>query len=160
MEVRKLDKAVLKLWYIKALIASAAMIAAFVVALLLIEDSKVRLVVALSAGIPDLLAVGFILVLPYLRFKTLEYGYDEKRIFVKQGVIFRHKVLIPVCQIQDLHREQGPLMLMLGLGEVTIPTAGSTFTLSCLKTEEADEMIEELRQSLERRIEEHRDEEI
>ncbi len=160
MEVRKLDKAVLKLWYIKALIASVAMIAAFVVALFLIEDSKVRLVVALSAGIPDLVAVGFILVLPYFRFKMFEYGYDEKRIFVKQGVIFRRKVLIPVCQIQDLHREQGPLMLMLGLGEVTISTAGSNFTLSCLKTEVADGMIEELRQSLERRIEEHRDEEI
>ena len=126
MEVRKLDKAVLKLWYIKALIASVAMIAAFVVALFLIEDSKVRLVVALSAGIPDLVAVGFILVLPYFRFKMFEYGYDEKRIFVKQGVIFRRKVLIPVCQIQDLHREQGPLMLMLGLGEVTISTAGSS----------------------------------
>lgn len=160
MEVRKLDKTVLKLWYIKALIASVVLIAAFLTALFLIEDGKIRLVVALSAGIPDLVAIAFILVLPYLRFKVFEYGYDEGQIFVKQGVIFRRKVVIPVCQIQDLHRSQGPLMLILNLSEVTISTAGSNFTLSCLKTDGADRMIEELRESLEKRIEENKNEEI
>lgn len=160
METRKLDKAVLKLWYIRALVAIAVMVAAFAVALFLIEDLKIRLVVAISAGIPELVAIAFILILPYLRFKMFEYGYDDKQIFVRQGVIFRHKVVIPVCQIQDLHREQGPLMLILGLGAVTISTAGSNFTLSCLKTEDADRMIEELRVSLEKRIEESGNEKI
>jgi membrane protein YdbS with pleckstrin-like domain len=88
------------------------------------------------------------------------YGYDNKRIIVKQGVIFRLRVVIPICQIQDLHRTQGPIMMALKLSDVTISTAGSNFDLCTLTTDEADAMIEELEKNLETRIEELKNEEI
>jgi membrane protein YdbS with pleckstrin-like domain len=88
------------------------------------------------------------------------WGYDDKRIIVKEGVIFRKRVVIPVCQIQDLHRTQGPLMMMLKLSGVTISTAGSNFNISTLTTAEADRMIDELERNLEVRIGELRNEEI
>ena len=86
------------------------------------------------------------------------WGYDDKRIIVKQGVIFRQRVVIPVCQIQDLHRMQGPIMMMLGVSDVTISTAGSNFNISTLTTKEADQMIDELEKNLEERVEELKNE--
>ena len=69
-------------------------------------------------------------------------------------------MVIPVCQIQDLHRTQGPLMMMLHLSGVTISTAGSNFDISTLTTAEADQMIDELESNLETRIEEQKNEKI
>jgi membrane protein YdbS with pleckstrin-like domain len=69
-------------------------------------------------------------------------------------------VVIPVCQIQDLHRTQGPLMMLLKLSNVTISTAGSNFDISTLTTPEADRMVDELERNLEKRIEERKNEEI
>ena len=100
------------------------------------------------------------LIMPALRYKMYAWGYDDKRIVVKQGVIFRQRVVIPVCQIQDLHRTQGPLMMMLKLSGVTISTAGSNFDISTLTTEEADRLIDVLEQNLETRVEELKNEEI
>jgi membrane protein YdbS with pleckstrin-like domain len=120
----------------------------------------VTLAVLLGVGIPVVLLVGITLIMPALRYKMYAWGYDDKRIIVKQGVIFRQRVVIPVCQIQDLHRTQGPLMMMLNLSGVTISTAGSDFGISTLTTDEADRMIDELERNLETRIEELKNEEI
>jgi membrane protein YdbS with pleckstrin-like domain len=118
------------------------------------------LIVSLVVGLPFLLAICSTLIIPALRYKMYAWGYDDKRIVVKQGVIFRKKVVIPVCQIQDLHRTQGPLMIAFKLSGVTISTAGSNFDISTLTTEEADRMIDELEGNLEARIEELKNEEI
>lgn len=164
MKMNNLDKSVLKLWYIRALIAALALILAFVsviVVLITTEASaRVMLAVSLGAGIPLVLLLGFIFVMPSLRYKMYSWGYDEERIIVKEGVIFRKRVVIPVYQIQDLHRIQGPIMMMLKLSGVTISTAGSNFDISTLTTVEADSMIDELERNLKARVEEHKNEEI
>lgn len=164
MELKKLNKSVLKLWYIRAAIASLALVGAlvcivvipFVVGL----DNNIRLAILLGAGIPIVLILCLVLIMPILRYKMYAWGYDDKRIIVKQGVIFKQRVVIPVCQIQDLHRIQGPLMIMLKLSGVTISTAGSNFDISTLTTEEADRLIDELEKNLETRIEEQKNEKI
>lgn len=164
MKLTKLDKSVLKLWYIKAAIISLAWVGllASVISILLATGASkgVTLAVLLIVGTPVVLILGFTLIMPALRYKMYAWGYDDKRIIVKQGVIFRHRVVIPVCQIQDLHRTQGPLMMMLNLSGVTISTAGSNFDISTLTTAEADSMIEDLEQNLETRVEELKNEEI
>ncbi len=164
MELKKLDKSVLKLWYIHAAIGSLALLGAFMGAIVILAlagaPSDVKLAVLLGIGIPVVLLLCIILIMPALRYKMYAWGYDDKRIVVKQGVIFRRRVVIPVCQIQDLHRTQGPIMMILKLSNVTISTAGSNFDLSTLTTDEADRMIDELEQNLEARIEEQKSEEI
>ena len=164
MKMNKLDKSVLKLWYIRAGIGALALIgvAIGVLAVLLATEASgnVILAVSLSVGIPVLLLLCITLILPVLRYKMYAWGYDDKRIIVKQGVIFRQRVVIPVCQIQDLHRTQGPIMMLLGLSGVTISTAGSNFDISTLTTEEADCLIDALEQNLETRVEELKNEEI
>lgn len=164
MELKKLKKRVLKLWYTRAAIASLALLGALVSAAVILHatnaPSQVALAVLLGIGVPVALSLCLVLVLPALRYRMFAYGYDDKRIVVREGVIFRKSVVIPICQIQDLHRTQGPLMLLFGLSDVTISTAGSNFDLSTLTTEEADRMIDELERDLEARIEEQRREEI
>jgi len=164
MELKRLDKKILKLWYIHAAIASLALLGVFAsttVALILSNaPEKVTLAVLLGVGLLIALLLAFILILPAPRFKVYEWGYDSKRIIVKQGVIFRQRVVIPVCQIQDLHRTQGPIMALMKLSGVTISTAGSNFDISTLTTEEADLLIDKLEGNLESRIEEMKNEEI
>ena len=164
MTMNKLDKRVLKLWYIRAAIGALVLVgvAVGVLVILLATEApgNVMLGVMLGVGIPVLLLLCVILIMPLLRYKMYAWGYDDKRIVVKQGVVFRQRVVIPVCQIQDLHRTQGPIMMMLGLGGVTISTAGSNFDISTLTTDEADRLIDALEQSLEARVEELKNEEI
>lgn len=164
MKMNKLNKNVLKLWYIRAAIGALALVGVAVSALAILlvtgASGNVVLAVSLGVGIPVLLLLCVTLILPALRYRMYAWGYDDKRIVVKQGVIFRQRVVIPVCQIQDLHRTQGPIMMMLGLGGVTISTAGSNFDISTLTTEEADRLIDALEQNLEIRVEELKNEEI
>ena len=164
MELKKLNKSVLKLWYIRAAIVALVLIGIFVSVITILittgAPSDVTLAVSLGIGIPIALLLCLTLIMPALRYKMYAWGYDDKRIVVKQGVIFRQRVVIPVCQIQDLHRTQGPLMMMLNLSGVTISTAGSNFDISTLTTAEADRMIDELERNLEARIEELKNEEI
>ena len=164
MQMKKLDKSVLKLWYIRAGIVSLLLIGVFAAAVLILvaagASGDVMLAVLLGVGIPVALLLTLTLVWPALRYQMFSWGYDEKRIIVKQGVIFRHRVVIPVCQIQDLHRTQGPIMMLLGMSDVTVSTAGSNFDISTLTTGEADCMIDALEQNLEKRIEELNNEEI
>ena len=164
MELKKLNKSVLKLWYIRAAIVSLALIGVFVGAIVILiaasAPADVRLAVLLAVGIPVFILLGFTLIMPVLRYKMYAWGYDDKRIVVKEGVIFRHKVVIPICQIQDLHRAQGPIMMLLKLSDVTISTAGSNFDISTLTTDEADSIIDDLEGKLEVRIEEQKNEEI
>ena len=164
MKMNKLDKSVLKLWYIRAAIGALLLVAfaigTLVISLLTEASGNVMLTVLLGVGIPVVLLLCIILIMPALNYKMYAWGYDDKRIVVKQGVIFRQRVIIPVCQIQDLHRTQGPLMMMLGLSGVTISTAGSNFIISTLTTEEADRLIDDLEKNLETRVEELKNEEI
>ena len=164
MKMNKLDKSVLKLWYVRAGIGALALVgvAVSVFAILLATEASgnVMLTVSLSVGIPVALLLCITLIMPFLRYKMYAWGYDDKRIVVKQGVIFRQRVVIPVCQIQDLHRTQGPIMMMFQLSGVTISTAGSNFNISTLTTGEADRLIDALEENLETRVEELKNEEI
>lgn len=164
MKLNRLDKAVLKLWYIRGAVRSLVPVGIFLTAVGILKASEasedLRLALLTGIGIPAALLLAIALILPALRYKMYAWGYDDKRIIVKEGVIFRKRVVIPVCQIQDLHRTQGPLMMMLKLSGVTISTAGSNFNISTLTTAEADRMIDELERNLEVRIGELRNEEI
>ena len=164
MEMNRLDKSVLKLWYIRAAIGALALIGVAVGAATITfaagATSGVMLAVSLGVGIPAALLLCLTLIMPLLRYKMYAWGYDDKRIVVKQGVIFRHRVVIPVCQIQDLHRTQGPIMMLLGLSGVIISTAGSNFEISTLTTDQADRLIDTLEKNLEARVEELKNEEI
>ena len=164
MNFIKLNKKVLTLWYIHAslwaLLIIGAWLGVFLPLTLSGTDETVALAVMLSVSIPLVLLLVGILVLPYFRYKMYSYAYDEMRVEVRWGVIFRKSVTLPVCQIQDLHKFEGPIMTLLGIRGVTVSTAGSNFDLAVLTREEADEMVESLEKSLVKRVSEKKNEEI
>ncbi|MBP3605750.1 MAG: PH domain-containing protein [Clostridia bacterium] len=160
MKMNKLHPKAKTLWYIYAGIGVLCLLAVLLPGAILIPAGVGRTLFLLCGGLPILLLIALILVLPHYRYKLYSFGFDEKRITVNHGVIFRHSVTIPVCQIQDLHRYEGPIMMLLGLSGVTISTAGSNFNLACLSKEEADLMIETLEGYLEKRVEEKSNEEV
>lgn len=164
MELKKLDRRVLTLWYIHAIFPALAIVGvwlgAFLPLLLTGIGRTILLAVMIPLSIVALILLAIALVLPYFRYKLYAYGYGERTIEVRLGVIFRKKVVIPVCQIQDLHRFEGPIMMALGLSGVTISTAGSNFDLATLTRGEADEMISTLEEYLQARVKEKKNEEI
>lgn len=164
MELKKLDPKVLTLWYIRAGIIACAELLPLTVALVILlttdAPENVALGVMLAVAVPVALLLTLTLVLPYFRYKLYAWGYDEKTIVVYYGAVFRKRVVIPVCQIQDLHRNQGPIMQLLKLSDVTISTAGSNFDISTLTTVEADAIMDALEKNLEKRIEELKNEEV
>ena len=78
MELKNLNKNVLKLWYIRAAIISLALIGFFVSAIVILivseAPSDVRLAVLLAVGIPDLLFLALTLVMPVLRYKMFSWS--------------------------------------------------------------------------------------
>ena len=164
MNLKKLDKRVLSLWYVHAGIWALAIVCAWLGVFLPMTltgvDTSITLAVLIPLSIVAVILLAFILILPYFRYKLYAWGYDERTVEVKLGVIFRKRVVIPVYQIQDLHRFEGPIMMALGISGVTVSTAGSNFDLATLTRDEADKMISELEECLERRIKEKKNEEI
>lgn len=157
MQYQALPKKVLSLWLLRGALGAIPTLAAFLVTLFLCEGVA-RLCVAIFGGVSVLIALFFMLGFPALRFARYKYAYDEKRISVCRGVIFRESILIPLYQIQDLHKTEGPLMMLLGLAGVSLSTAGSSFSLATLQGEEVDRMISELEDLAAVRFEENRDE--
>lgn len=157
MQYQALPKKVLSLWLLRGALGAIPTLAAFLVALFLCEGVA-RLCVAVYGGVSVLIALFFMLGFPVLRFLRYRYAYDGKRIFVRRGVIFRQSILIPIYQIQDLHKAEGPLMMLLSLAGISLSTAGSSFSLATLEKGEVDRMISELERLAAIRFEENRDE--
>ena len=86
MELNRLDKRVLKLWYIRAAFIGFLLLGGMggVPAILLATGApnNVTLAVSLGVGIPTVLLLGFTLVMPVLRYNMYAWGYDDMRITV------------------------------------------------------------------------------
>lgn len=151
MKLLKLNKKVRTLWLIRNGIFVFLFILGYI-SLGIVVPTEAKLVVLLSIGFPVFLVVGLLIIWPFLKYNNYSYGFDDKRIYLNYGVIFKHKILVPIRQIQDLHLYNGPIMSMLDLSGVIISTAGSNFTVAGLLKNNAEEMIKELELLLNERL--------
>ena len=157
MEFLKIDKKIKKIWLITTTIV-------FVIFLGLCVLSNVIDGIILPLLIVEIIAmliVGFFcFAFPFMVYNRYSYAYNDKRIVIKKGVIFKYEIIVPVCQIQDLHLLQGPLMQLLKLQSIEISTAGSNYTINGLEYSVAKKMVEDLENNLNARIEEIKNEEV
>ncbi len=157
MEFLKIDKKIKKIWLITTTIV-------FVIFLGLCVLSNVIDGIILPLLIVEIIAmliIGFFcFAFPFMVYNRYSYAYNDKRIVIKKGVIFKYEIIIPVCQIQDLHLLQGPLMQLMKLQSVEISTAGSNYTINGLIYDDAKKMVDELEKNLNKRIEELKNEEV
>ncbi len=157
MELKKLDRKVLFVWLIRTLFIILPVLIAYIVLCFAIPNEGKILAIVIG-GVISLITVGLCVAIPILRYHFYTYGRDEKRVYINKGIIFRHRIIVPICQIQDLHLVQGPIMMIFKLSSVLISTAGSNYIINGLANEEAKMMIDELENKLYTRLEELKDE--
>lgn len=157
MNKNYLDSKIKKIWYLGHSLLFVLLLIPFVIPQL-IEGFILPLTIV---GIIICSGFGWLLFwLPGAKYSRYTYSYKEDRIQINRGVIFKHEIVIPVCQIQDLHLNQGPLMQILKLQTLEISTAGSNYQIYGLDNEVAKQILAELETYLKARIEVLSNEEI
>ena len=159
MEIKKLSPQIRTVWLLGGIL-SALILAALAAAVTVLVEEPHRKALGIIVGTPWLILTAWLLLYPLLRYRCSAYGYNERRILLRHGVIFRHEIVIPVCQLQDLHRFVGPVMRLFGLSSLILSTGGSNFHLIGLEKQDAEEMLNALETCLNRRIEEKRHDEL
>ncbi len=159
MELQKLPKKARSYWLAKNMIVVIILLAAAVIASFSLFRSGNNAVIWWIWAAFTVIAFLSILY-PILSYTFFRYSFDKERIVIKRGVIFRHYISVPVCQIQDLHLIEGPVMMIFGLKGLIISTAGSNFFLPCLDGEEAKDAVKSLEIYLKNRLEEKQNEEV
>lgn len=159
MELKHLNLKIKKIWFIMGL-CFFLILASLYTLLICFTNGIAQLCIICIGGTILLISVFTLLVYPILKYNFYRYGYNEKRIEINFGVIFRYHIVIPVCQIQDLHTYQGPLLQITGLSGIIFSTAGSNFSLPGLSVEEANKMVNEIESFLNKRVEELKNEEV
>lgn len=157
--MNKLNKKVMTMWLTKGCIIFLASLVIYVPLIIFLSEFA-RQVVIIVGGIILVLVVLCCFGYPILKYKYYAYSYDEKRVIIHRGIIFRHRIVIPVCQIQDLHSFQGPFLMLFQLSGIILSTAGSNFQIIGLSKDEVKTMINELEEYLNQRIGELKNEEI
>ena len=159
LKMKKLDKRIRTVWLFWGILFLIVLAGAGALVCVNVESTYRILAVSLSCAVFVLFALIAIGV-PILRYRYYAYAYDEKRILIRKGIIFRSRIVIPICQIQDLHLFQGPVMMICHLHQVIISTAGSNFTINGLEQSVAKKMVEDLEERLNQRIEALNDESV
>ena len=64
----------------------------------------------------------------YIKFRTLEYRFDDEGVWRRQGLLWRREVNVAYRRIQDIHLTNGLLQRWMGLATVSIQTAAGSAT--------------------------------
>lgn len=151
LELFSLEKRIRTIWL---LIGGIIFTLFAIIFAILVAFGEEYLLPILISGIIVLLILGLLCFgYPILKYKFYKYGYNDKKIIIIKGVIFRHRIIVPVCQIQDLHIYQGPIMTIFKLSGVIISTAGSNYVINGMSNENAKKMVQDLENDLQKRIE-------
>ena len=60
----------------------------------------------------------------YFHYHTLKYTFDEEGLAMSYGILFRRELHLTYARMQDIHLSQNVLQRWLGIGTVTVQTAG------------------------------------
>ena len=75
-------------------------------------------------SLTSVLASPFVLVPLYFHYHTLHYAFDDEGVSMGYGVLFRREMHLTYARMQDIHLSQNVLERWLGIGTVTVQTAG------------------------------------
>ncbi len=156
MELQKISKRTRTMWYLRNV--CFLLICGFIMTIsaVMLENIPASII----AGASWLIMAVLLLIWPSLAYKNYSYGYDDKRFYIAYGVIFKHGITAPLCQIQDLHFYEGPIMRLFKIGKVTFSTGGSNFELMGLDRKTALMLVDEVENLLRARIEVNGNEEV
>lgn len=72
-----------------------------------------------------LCAAPLLLVPLYFRYHTLWYRFEASGVSMGYGILFRREMQLTYARMQDIHLSQNIIERWLGIGTVTVQTAGS-----------------------------------
>jgi uncharacterized protein len=58
-------------------------------------------------------------------FRNARWKLDEESFEIRQGVLWKHRILVPLGRVQHADVSQGPLQRYFGLGKLIVHTAGT-----------------------------------
>ncbi len=61
----------------------------------------------------------------YFRYETLWYRFTDEGVSMGYGILFRREMQLTYARMQDIHLSQNILERWLGIGTVTVQTAGA-----------------------------------
>jgi putative membrane protein len=79
----------------------------------------------LITSISLLCAAPLALVPLYFRYHTLWYRFTDEGVSMGYGILFRRELQLTYARMQDIHLSQNILERWLGIGTLTVQTAGS-----------------------------------
>ena len=89
-----------------------------------------------------------LLINPYIRFQRYRYCIDDECIDIKEGLIYVKRNIVPIERLHKIAVLRGPIDTMLGLGKVSVTTAGGDVVIRFLEIEKADRIAEALKRRI------------
>jgi membrane protein YdbS with pleckstrin-like domain len=122
--MQRLDPRVVSLWRLSGLVRLVTFWGPVLTAAAAFAGMRWGWTPALSAlgGTLGCLAV-LALLWPSLQWRAFGYEVREHDLLVRQGVLFRHTVSVPLSRIQHVDTRQGPLERIWGLSRLVVYTA-------------------------------------
>ena len=90
--------------------------------------ARIVVLVSLSFFVPLIIAVGFIVYWISKFHSSITYVLEDDKITVTKGVWWKTKNFVPYNRITNVNIYQGPISRYLGLGKLSIQTAGFSGT--------------------------------
>jgi putative membrane protein len=70
-------------------------------------------------------ALPFVILPLYFRYHTLHFRFDAEGVSMGHGLLFRREMHLTYARMQDIHLSQNLFERWLGIGSVTLQTAGA-----------------------------------
>lgn len=129
----RLDRQALNYWRLAGVISAA--IYWLIVSLSWYASGIWSLPWWITPGLAALALIGTIyevVIVPQVRWNTWRYEISDMEIFLRHGVIVKHRTLIPMTRVQHVDTSKGPLLGLFGLATVVIATAAGHHEIPAL----------------------------
>lgn len=159
MDFQKLDPRAKKMWRTSRMIGLVILAAGFAVSVYLIDQSlrpshliDLMPLAILGLGVPVILQFLNFLIYPLVEYRQWAYLITPDRIEIRKGLFFHSIRIVPISRIQHVTVSEGPIARAYHLASVTINTAGGSMKIEGLARETAEEICNNLKTIINRKI--------
>ena len=137
---KSLDRRMVRVWRISE--AIALVVVAVIAAAVLAFYRPLWLVIVCAVLVA--LQLVSLLVLPQIRYRRWRYEVTTTDVLIRSGLVVVKTSVIPMVRVQHVETKQGPVLKANGLASVTVTTAGSSFEIPGLATDEAEALRDQV----------------
>ncbi len=146
IDYKKLEKSAKNCMRISSIIVLAfVLIPTSILTLFVIE---VDVLGKVCLGLLWLLAIGYIIVAPNVRYERYRYAIDEEAIRVREGLLWISETTVPMERLHKIKTSQGPIARIFKLSTINVTTAGGDVNIKFLKDDEAAEIADLLKRKI------------